>query len=116
MHARAEFILKEAEALEAINQNKIISNVMNEALKSVDSAYNNNKAKIETAYFELALEGLAKGKMSYEKDPILPFVIETINKTVEKFDSISPADQEKLVALTEEQLSALRNADARARD
>jgi predicted DNA binding protein len=54
---------------------------MNEALQSVDSAYNNNKAKI-----------------------------------VEKFDSISPADQEKLVALTEEQLSALRNADARARD
>jgi hypothetical protein len=89
---------------------------MAEALQSVDSAYNNNKAKIETAYFELALEGLAKGKMSYEKDPILPFVIETINKTVEKFDSISPADQEKLVALTEEQLSALRNADARARD
>jgi hypothetical protein len=54
--------------------------------------------------------------MSYDKDPILPFVIETINKTVEKFDNISPADQEKLVALTEEQLSALRNADARARD
>jgi hypothetical protein len=89
---------------------------MSEALQSIDIAYKNNKEKIESEYFELALQGLAQGKMTYEKDPILPYVIETINKTVEKFDNISPADQEKLVALSEEQLTTLRNADARARD
>jgi DNA-directed RNA polymerase subunit H (RpoH/RPB5) len=54
--------------------------------------------------------------MDYAKDPILPYVVETINNTVEKFSRISKEDQEKLVALTEDQLPSLRNNDARARD
>lgn len=52
--------------------------------------------------------------MDYAKDPILPYVVETINKIVEKFSTISKEDQEKLVALTEEQLTSLRNLDNRA--
>lgn len=32
--------------------------------------------------FQLALQGIANGKMDYAKDPILPYVVETINKTV----------------------------------
>ncbi len=93
LHARAENILKEAEAIESVNQNRIINNVMTETLQSIDLAYKNNKAKIETDMFELALEGLAKGKMDYAKDPILPYVIETINRTVQKFNQVSKEDQ-----------------------
>mgnify|MGYP006999873218 FL=1 len=48
---------------------------MSQTLKSVDIAYENNKAKIEDAFFEIALDGIAKGKMSFEKDPILPYVL-----------------------------------------
>ena len=101
LHARAENILKEVESLEAINQSKIISNVMQEVLQSIDSAYKNNKQKIEQDIFKLALEGIANGKMDYQKDPILPYIIETINKTVSKFSTLSKEEQEKLVALTE---------------
>jgi len=101
LHSRAENILKEAESLEAINQNKIISNVMQEVLQSIDLAYKNNKQKIEQDIFDLALEGIANGKMDYQKDPILPYIIETINKTVAKFSNLSKEEQEKLVALTE---------------
>ena len=54
--------------------------------------------------------------MDYAKDPILPYVIETINKTVDRFSKISKEEQYKLVALTEDQLTSLRNADVRARD
>lgn len=54
--------------------------------------------------------------MDYAKDPVLPYIVETINKIVEKFSNISKEDQEKLVALTEEQITSLRNADARSRD
>jgi hypothetical protein len=89
---------------------------MQETLQSIDVAYQNNKQKIEADIFELALEGIANGKMDYAKDPILPFVIQTINKTVEKFSKISPEEQEKLVALTEDQLTSLRNLDSRALD
>ena len=66
--------------------------------------------------FDLALEGIAKGRMDYANDPILPHVVATINKTVEKFNNISKEEQDKMVALSEEQLAAIRSADARARD
>lgn len=87
---------------------------MSEVLQSIDVAYKGNKEKIDAGIFELALEGIANGKMDYAKDPILPYVVETINKIVEKFSTISKEDQEKLVALTEEQLTGLRNLDNRA--
>lgn len=87
---------------------------MSEVLQSIDVAYKGNKEKIDAGIFELALEGIANGKMDYAKDPILPYVVETINKIVEKFSTISKEDQEKLVALTEEQLNSLRNLDNRA--
>lgn len=89
LHSRAEAILKEAEILENINQNKIISSVMGETLSSIETAYRNNKDQIDAAMFDLALEGIAKGRMDYSKDPILPHILETINKTVQKFNSIS---------------------------
>lgn len=39
IHERAEAILKQAEQIEQSNQNKIISDVMSQTLKSVDIAY-----------------------------------------------------------------------------
>ena len=116
LHARAENVLREAEAFESLNQEKIVSGVMTETLNSVDQAYKDNKEAIEKAMFELALEGIANGKMDYKNDPILPQVLATINATVDKFAKISPEEQEKMVSLTEAQLEAIRNNDNRARD
>lgn len=62
---------------------------MNETFNSVDKAYNENKEQIEKEMFQLALEGIATGKMDYSKDPILPHIVKTIQKTVDKFNSIS---------------------------
>lgn len=62
---------------------------MGETLSSIETAYRNNKDQIDAAMFDLALEGIAKGRMDYSKDPILPHILETINKTVQKFNSIS---------------------------
>ena len=116
LYNRAEYILKEAEVIESHNQTKIISSVMEETLKSIDIAYQDNKAEIEAAMFDLALEGIANGSMDYSKDPILPKVVQTINKTVDRFNKISKEEQDKMVSLTEEQLAGIRTADTRARD
>jgi len=62
---------------------------MNETLQSIDNAYKNNKQKIEADMFQLALQGIARGKMDYANDPILPYVIDNINKTVDRFSTIS---------------------------
>ena len=66
--------------------------------------------------FKLALEGIANGRMDYKKDPILPYVLKTIQRTVDKFSKISPEDQKKMVKLSGDQIEALRVADQRARD
>lgn len=89
---------------------------MSQTLKSVDIAYQNNKAHIENAFFDIALEGIANGKMSFDKDPILPYVLETINQTVEKFNKISPEEQSKIVSLSEDQMQQIRSNDVRIRD
>jgi len=54
--------------------------------------------------------------MDYANDPILPYIVKTIQKTVEKFDSISPEEQKKLVILTNDQVESIRASDARLRD
>jgi hypothetical protein len=73
-----------------MNQTRIINDVLGETMKSVDKAYADNKEQIEQEMFNLALEGIANGKMDYAKDPILPHIVKTIQKTVDKFSSISP--------------------------
>jgi len=54
--------------------------------------------------------------MDYANDPILPYIVKTIQRTVEKFDSISPEEQKKLVILTNDQVESIRASDARLRD
>lgn len=89
---------------------------MSETLSSIDRAYAENKEQIEREMFKLALEGIANGKMDYQNDPILPFVVKTIQGTVDKFNAISPEEQNKLVKLTSDQIESIRNSDTRMRD
>ena len=89
---------------------------MEETRNSIDKAYSENKEQIEKEIFNLALEGIANGQMDYSKDPILPYVVQTIQKTVEKFEKISPEEQNKMIKLTVEQLDGIRSSDARMRD
>lgn len=116
LYERATNILKQAEAIESNNQNKIISEVMSETLSSIDKAYSENKEEIEAAMFQLALKGIANGRMDYANDPILPHVVKTIQGTVDKFSKISPEEQKKMIVCTPDQLEAIRASDARLRD
>jgi hypothetical protein len=63
--------------------------VLSDVLSSLDKAYANNKEKIERDMFELALKGLEKGEMDYANDPILPFITESINRSVKEFEGLS---------------------------
>jgi hypothetical protein len=116
LYERAQNILKQAETLEAMNHSKIINEVMAETLNSVSRAYDENKEQIEADMFLLALEGVAKGKMDYSKDPILPYAIKTIQKTIEKLNAASPEDQKKMYTLQPEQIQTIRTSDHRLRD
>jgi hypothetical protein len=99
-----------------MNHSKIINEVVAETLNSVDRAYAENKEHIEKEMFQLALEGVAQGKMDYAKDPVLPFIVKTIQKTVEKFNAISPEEQKKMFTLHPEQIDFIKASDIRMRD
>lgn len=66
--------------------------------------------------FQLALKGIANGRMDYANDPILPHVVKTIQSTVDKFSKISPEDQKKMVVCSADQLESIRASDVRLRD
>jgi len=65
--------------------------------------------------FESALIGIKRKQMTYENDPILPLVQQTIKESVSKVTSLSAEEQNKLVNLTADQLATLKAADARYR-
>lgn len=65
--------------------------MLSDVVNSLDKAYEQNKDKIEKEMFELALKGLEKGEMDYAKDPILPYVTESINRSVKEFEGLTKA-------------------------
>lgn len=66
--------------------------------------------------FQLALQGIANGRMDYANDPILPHVVKTIQATVDKFSKVSAEEQKGMIKLTSEQIDNIRAADNRNRD
>jgi hypothetical protein len=89
LNNRAINILKQTEAFEEINQRKIIDKVLNDVSNSLDKAYAENKEKIEKDVFEMALRGLEQNQMDFTNDPILPYIIQSINKNVDEFSKLT---------------------------
>jgi hypothetical protein len=78
--------------------------VVEKAIKSLDNAMSDESvaSDIESRMFDSALIGLSKGKMEYENDPILPLVLSTIEKEVQRIQSLSPKEQTDLISLTKD--------------
>ena len=72
--------------------------------------------EIRTKMFQSALTGIRNKKMTYENDPILPLVQETIKRSVDSVRQLSEEDQNKLITLTKEQVLTLQKADERTKD
>jgi len=114
---RAVGILKQVQQYEDINKNKFVQNMIDEASAEVDKALTgSNKEEIQNKILESAIKGLAKGSMEYEGDPILPLVRASIRRNLDKYEKMSADDQKKVVALSESQLQALRDADRRLKE
>ena len=50
--------------------------------------------------FQSALEGIRKGRMEYENDPLLPILSEEIMKRTEAYKGLSAEEESKLLSLT----------------
>lgn len=47
--------------------------------------------------FQSALEGIRKGRMEYENDPLLPILTEEIMKRTEAYKGLSAEEESKLL-------------------
>jgi len=116
LNDRAVDLLKQAKTYEELNRNKILTNIVEEAGKEIDRQLAGpGRAEIQRKIFDSALEGLAKGKMEYNNDPILPIVYDYVKTNMQKYTNLTPEEQSKLISLSEAQLHALKESDKRAR-
>lgn len=112
---RALNILTQAKAFEETNKNRILSGIVEGALKEIDTQLKTNNDEIQRKIFESALEGLSKGYMDYSNDPILPLVQTYVKDNLKKYSNLTADEQSKLISLSESQLQSLRDSDRRAK-
>ena len=52
----------------------------------------NNGEEIQSKIFQSALRGLAKGSMTYENDPLITIILQTIKTNVAKVQNLTAAE------------------------
>lgn len=62
-----------------------------------------------------AIDGLSKGFMDYQNDPLLPLILASIENNVKKITTLSAQEQANLISLTAEQLKSIKDSDVRTR-
>ena len=93
--------------------NRIAETALNNVLLKVKDASQNKE--VLDASFESALNGLRKGVMQYENDKVLPLFLEELSKLSQPVLNLSPEEENKKFALTNDQKKYLIELDRRAR-
>lgn len=111
-------ILKQAETYENLNSQAYIRNILELATAEIDKQLKEgtNSAEVQKAMLDSAIQGLRAGKMEYVNDPILPMVLNVVQREVAKLKSLSAEEQSKLVALTAYQIEQIRSNDKKAKE
>jgi hypothetical protein len=113
INARARTLLAQAESFEAANERRLLAKVIEDAHLAIEAALRDNAPAIEQGIFESALRGIEKGQMTYQDDPLLPFVVRALEQNVRNFSSLSAEEQRRLISLSTEQLESIRANDQR---
>jgi len=116
INERAQNLLSQAKSFEEMNRNKIITGIVEGANAELDRQLSGpNASEIKKAMFDSALEGLSKGYMDYNNDPILPLIQNYVKSEMQRYSSLSAEEQSRLISLSEAQIQALKDADQKAR-
>ena len=90
---------------------------MDDAVGSIQSELNGpNAGEIRRKALDSALQGIKKGKMAYEGDPLLDMVIKKLDDFQKKADSYTDAELAKIVGITTEQKTSIKSNDARVEE
>lgn len=90
--------------------------MIDDATSAIDNALKGDKkAEVLARSLDSAIDGLSKGYMDYQNDPLLPLILSSIEANVKKITTLSAQEQAKLIGLTAEQLKSIKENDVRAR-
>ncbi|KAL4504177.1 hypothetical protein ABPG72_021015 [Tetrahymena utriculariae] len=113
---RALNILKQAQAYETMNQAALLQKLIDDATAAIDNALKGDKkAEVLSKSLDSAIDGISKGYMDYQNDPLLPLILSSIEANVKKITTLSAQEQANLIGLTAEQLKNIKDNDVRAR-
>jgi hypothetical protein len=102
--------------MEEMNRNKILHGIVEGANAELDRALAGPEATdIKRAMFNSALEGLTKGYMEYNNDPVLPLIQSYVKREMDRYTNLSEEEQSKLISLSESQIQSLRDSDRKAK-
>lgn len=74
------------------------------------------KQEILDKSFQDALQGIRAGKMTYEKDPLLPLLQEEMNRRISEFKGLSSDEEGRLLALTPDQRRIIADQDRKTKN
>jgi hypothetical protein len=113
-HDRAVNMLQTISNFEVTNLNLKLKEITTDSLNAtLEAAKTTHRDEFQRKSFESALEGLHKGLMSYNNDPILPYVLKEIKARTEEYKSLSAEDESKLLSLTTSQRKVVADMDKR---
>jgi hypothetical protein len=117
VHSRAAAMLNSIESFEANNLKTLLSGIGSAAIEKMQAALNDpeQKAAINEAAFQSALDGISSGTMSYKGDPLLPIVQEEVQNRTAAFANLSAEDESNLMSLTSDHKRIIADNDKKSK-
>lgn len=102
-HGRAQNMLTTVERYEQSNLKNLIGKITTESFSKIEETLNDpaGRADIQDKFFQSALQGLRKGVMEYENDPLLPILQGEIAQRTQAYANLSAEEEQKLLMLND---------------
>ena len=111
-YERALNILKSTERFEKDNLSHFLKDALDKSFDRLTQDLHGDAAKeIRKQAFQSALIGIRKGKMTYEKDPLLPRLLGYIDEFRVKAENLTEKEQAELLGLSKDQKAVIVGVD-----
>lgn len=109
VHSRAQSLINSVERYEQNNLKSLIADISRDSFAKIEQQLADpaSSKAIKDQFFQSALQGLRKGVMEYENDPLLPILQVEISKRTAAYKNLSAAEEQKLLMLTDAQKKAV---------
>ena len=116
-HHRAHNMLNQIAYFENSNLKTLLKDIGQGSIDKVNAAMNDaaQSAEIKEKAFQSALAGIRKGTMTYENDPLLPILTEEVMSRTSAYQSLSAAEESKMLSLTADQKRIVVDQDRKAK-